>query len=55
MPRKGKGKLPKNKDEKRERWKTYYTNNKTEILEKGKEYKKNIGNLKCFVITASAR
>ncbi len=38
----------KNKDEKRERWKTYYTNNKTEILEKGKEYKKKYRKLEVF-------
>ena len=48
MPRKGEGKVPEEQREKRERWQQYYRNNKTEILEKGKEYNKEYRQLEAF-------
>ena len=48
MPRKGEGKVPEEQREKRERWQKYYRNNKTEILEKGKEYNKEYRQLEVF-------
>ena len=41
-------KYHKNREKKRERWQKYYTNNKTEILEKGREYKKEYLQLEVF-------
>ena len=41
-------KYHKNREKKREKWQKYYTNNKTEILEKKKEYKKDYMQLEVF-------
>ena len=41
-------KYQKNREKRRERWQKYYRNNKTEILEKGKEYNKEYGQLEVF-------
>ena len=41
-------KYQKNREKKRERWQKYYKNNKTEILEKGKEYNKEYRQLEVF-------
>ena len=41
-------KYQKNREKNRERWQKYYRNNKTEILEKGKEYNKEYRELEVF-------